>query len=67
MSIILLHVEVTCEKLWRILRSHKIRSTFYTGIILRKLLCKPKDLVATEYKSNIVYEIDCTNCYSLKN
>ena len=30
--------------------------------MLRKPLCKPKDQVATEDKSNIVYEIDCSNC-----
>ena len=42
--------------------SHKIRSTFYTEMTLRKFLCKPKDPVATEDKSNIVYEIDCSNC-----
>ena len=29
---------------------------------LRKLLCKPKDRVATEDKNNIVFEIDCSNC-----
>ena len=29
---------------------------------LCKLLCKPKDQVATEDKNNIVYEIDCSNC-----
>ena len=29
---------------------------------MRKLLCKPKDRVATEDKNNIVYEIDCSNC-----
>ena len=28
---------------------------------MRKLLCKPKDQVATEDKNNIVYEIDCSN------
>ena len=49
-------------KLQRILRSHKIRSTFCTEKTLRKLLCKPKDPVATEDKNNIVYEIDCSNC-----
>ena len=27
-----------------------------------RLLCKPKDQVATEDKNNIVYEIDCSNC-----
>ena len=46
----------------RILRSHKTRSTFYTENTLHKLLCKPKDQVATEDKNNIVYEIDCSNC-----
>ena len=29
---------------------------------MRKLLCKPKDRVASENKNNIVYEIDCSNC-----
>ena len=62
MSINLPYVEGTSEKLRRTLRSHKISSTFYTGNTLRKLLCKPKDRVATEDKSNIVYEIDCSNC-----
>ena len=62
MSINLPYVEGTSEKLRRILRSHKIRSTFYTENTLRKLLCKPKDRVTTEDKSNIVYEIDCSNC-----
>ena len=40
----------------------QIRSTLYTKSTLQKLLCKPKDQVATEGKSNIVYEIDCSNC-----
>ena len=62
MSINLLYVEGFSEKLQRILISHKIRSTFYTEDILRKLLCKPKDRVATEVKNNFVYEIDCSNC-----
>ena len=62
MSINLPYVEGISEKLRRILRSHKIRSTFYTENTLRKLLCKPKDQVATEDKNNIVYEIDCSNC-----
>ena len=50
-------VEGTSEKLRRILRSHKIRSTFCTENTLRKLLCKPKDRVATEDKKDIVYQI----------
>ena len=62
MSINLPYVEGTSEKLRRILRSHKIRSTFYTENTLRKLLCKPKDQVVTEDKNNIVYEIDYSNC-----
>ena len=48
MSINLPYVEGTSEKLRRILRSHKIRSTFYTEKTLHKLLCKPKDPVATD-------------------
>ena len=58
------YVQGTSEKLRHILRSHKIRSTFYTEKTLRKLLCKPKDQVATEDK-NIVYEIDCSNCQAV--
>ena len=50
------------EKLRRILRSQKIRSTFYTTNTLRKQLCKPKDPVTTEYKNNIVYQTDRRNC-----
>ena len=64
-SINLRHVEGTSEKLRRILRSHKIRSTFYTEITSRKLLCKPKVQVATEDKNNIVYEVDCSNCQAV--
>ena len=48
MSTNLPYVEGASEKLRCILRSHKIRSTFYTESTLRKLLCKPKDRVATE-------------------
>ena len=29
---------------------------------MRKLLCKPKNRVATEDKKNLVYEIGCSNC-----
>ena len=62
MSINLSYVEGTSEKLRRILRSHKIRSTFSTENTLCKLLCKPKGRVAIEDKSNINYEIKCSNC-----
>ena len=62
MSINLPCVEGNSEKLWRILGSHKIGSTLYTENTLHKLLCKPKDRVATEDKNNIVYEIDYSNC-----
>ena len=65
MSINLPYVEGTSEKLRRILRSHKTRSTFYNEKILRKPLCKPKDPVATKDKNNIVYQIDCSNCQAV--
>ena len=42
MSMNLPYVESTSEKLRCILRSHKMRSTFYTEKTFRKLLCKPK-------------------------
>ena len=47
------------------LRPHKIRLTFYAENALCKLLCKPKDRVATEDENNIVYEIDCSNCQAV--
>ena len=50
MSINLPQVEYTGEELVRILRSHKISSTFYNKSTLRNLLCKLKDRVATEDK-----------------
>ena len=62
MSINLPYVEVNTEKLQPIFRSQKIRSNFYTESALCKLLCQPKYSEATENKSNIVYEIDCSNC-----
>ena len=62
MSVNLMYVEGTSEKLRGILRSHKIGSTFFTENTLRKLLCKPKDQVTAEDKNNILYEIDCSNC-----
>ena len=43
MSINLSYVEGASEKLRRILRSQKIRSTFCTESTLRKPLSKPKD------------------------
>ena len=59
MSINLPYVEGTSEKLRHILVPQKIGSTFYTESNLRKLLCKPKDRVATEDKNNIDYEFGC--------
>ena len=55
MSINLPYVDGRSEKLPRILRSQKIRSPFYTENTLCKLLCKPKDRVATEDKNNISF------------
>ena len=40
MSMNLPYVEGTSEKLQRILRFHKVRSTFFFEKTLRKLLCK---------------------------
>ena len=54
MSINLAYVKGTSEKIPCILRSHKIRLTFYTGKTLCKLLWKAKDQVATEDKNNIL-------------
>ena len=62
MSINLQYYKHTSEKFWCILRCHKISSTFYNENTLHKLLCKPKDPVATEDKNNITHQIDCSNC-----
>ena len=62
MRINLPYIEGPSEKLRRILRSRKIRSTFYTESTWCKLLWKSKGRVAAEDKNNIVYEIDCSNC-----
>lgn len=53
-------MQILHEKLQLILRTHKLRSSFYTGNTLRKLPCKLKHPVATEDKSHIVYEINCS-------
>ena len=55
----------TIEKLRRILRSLKIRSILYPENTFRKLLCKPKNGMATESKINIAYDIDCSNCEAI--
>ena len=60
MSINLPYVESISEKLHCILRSHKIRTTFYNENTLLKLLSKPKDQKATEDENKIVNEIDCS-------
>ena len=65
MSVNLPYVEGTSEKLRCILRSHKIRSTFYTRNTLHKLLCKFKDRVVTEDKNSIAYEIHCSKCVAV--
>ena len=52
------YFEGTSEKLRRILRFHKIRSTFYTENTLCKLFCITKNRIAAEDRINIVYEID---------
>ena len=51
MSINLPYVEGTSKELWHILKSRKIRSTFYTENTLRKLPCKPNDRLASEDKN----------------
>ena len=55
MSINLPYVEGTSEKLRRILRSHKIRSTFYTEKTLRKRSLKSR---SDEHK-RFVRNCDC--------
>ena len=62
-SVNLSHVEGTSEKLWRILRSHKVGPTFYTENTLRELLCKLQNGIATEAKIKITYEIGCYESY----
>ena len=59
--ILILYIKDTNEKLSRMFKTHKIRSTFYTENTQSKLLCKSKDGVDSEDESNIAYEIDCNN------
>ena len=42
------------EKLRRILRTNKIRFTFFTENALRKLFCKPKDQLSTKDKTTFM-------------
>ena len=58
MNINLPYFQGANEKIRRTLKSHKIRSTFYTKTTLHNLLCKAKYPVATEDQNNIVCEID---------
>ena len=46
-----MYVERTSEKLRQIIRSYKIRPTFYTESTMHKLICKPNDRVVTEDKT----------------
>ena len=62
-SVNLSHVAGTSEKLWRILRSHKVRPTLYTENNLRELLCKLRNGIATEAKIKITDEISCYESY----
>ena len=57
-------VKGTSEKLQRILKTHKIIFIFCTEKFFRKLLCKPKDQVATDDK-NIIYEIGFCICEAI--
>ena len=45
-----------------LVRKYSVKSNFYIGNTLRKLLCKPKYRATKKGKSNIVYEIHCSNC-----
>ena len=67
MSLNLQYVEGTSEKLWPVLKSHKIISTFQTESTFCKVLCKPKDQVATKVTNNIVYEIVYSNCEAVNS
>ena len=60
-STILPYAKGTCDKLQRLLKTHKIRSNFHTENTLCKRFCKPKDRRDTEDKSKIIYEIECNN------
>ena len=56
------YIKGTSEKILRLVRSYKIRSTFYAENILRKLFYKIKERVTIEDKINIVSEIECSSC-----
>lgn len=56
------HIKNVSEKIFWIIRSHKIRSTFCTKNRLRKLPCESKDHVTAEQKNDVIYEIERNNC-----
>ena len=45
-----------------LVKNYDVYIQMYHKNTLRELLCKPKDRVAIEDKSNTVYKIDCSNC-----
>ena len=65
MSINLPYIEGTREKLRAILGSHKVRFTFYTEITLRKLLCKPRDRVATEVRKRSFMKLTVVTVFKI--
>jgi uncharacterized protein (UPF0335 family) len=56
------YTQGTSEQLRRILRKHKIRSTFYSTDTLRQKLSHPKDPIEMDNKNNIIYKIPCKDC-----
>ena len=60
-SINLPHVEGTSKKLRRVLRSNKIRSTFYTKITFKNLFGKPKDRVLQRIKTILLMKLTVVN------
>ena len=61
------YLEGNSKKLRHILRSHKIRSTFYTEKTFHRLLCKPKDREATKDKNIIVFFGESKRSFNLRS
>ena len=56
------YIPGTSETLRRIFSTHKIKCAFYSKDTLRKHLSKPKDVVPSDQRSNVVYKIPCEDC-----
>ncbi|XP_072039127.1 scavenger receptor cysteine-rich domain-containing protein DMBT1-like [Amphiura filiformis] len=61
-NVTLPYIEGITERVQRILRTHNIASSVKPHTSLRRFLVHPKDKVATDDKTGVIYENPCHNC-----